>query len=146
MILPPRHPLSRARLFLNKAAACPVEHRDDCEAFLEAAIVFARAALHRFQAEYKKHPEWKRWWQSLKSDPAIQFFRVERDQILKVAPPPIGQVVRLGRREDMRAADLYYYESPDIPATQTICRHLEAFAVTLREAELRFSSGTVDAI
>src|SRR5215467_9555779 len=126
MILPPRHPLSRAGLFLNKAAACPVEHRDDCEAFLEAAIVFARAALHRFQAEYKKHPAWKRWWQSLKSDPAIQFFRVERDQILKVAPGgPVRQARRYacGRPLLLRESR-HSGNADDLQASRSVRRHI----------------------
>ena len=145
MTFPPRHGVSRARLFPDKACACAVESRDDCDAFLEAAIVFARAGLHRARTEHRKHPAWPGWWKSLESDPAVQFFRKERDCLLKEAPPRVGQVIRFGG-EGLRAADLYYYESPDVPATQTIRRHLDSFEVTLIEAERRFSAGRGDAI
>ena len=41
--LPQRHPISRAKFFVNLADQCPVAERDDHEAFMEAAIVFCRA-------------------------------------------------------------------------------------------------------
>ena len=45
-----REALSRARFFLEKAKGCASDDRGDFEAYLEAAIVFARAAVHRLQA------------------------------------------------------------------------------------------------
>ncbi len=47
LVPPPRHAISRARLFLDLADECSMEQRDRCEAFMEAAIIFCRAALHR---------------------------------------------------------------------------------------------------
>jgi len=139
---PPRHAISRARLFLGKASSCSVDERDDFEAFMEAAIVFARAALHRAQARHKQHPEWSAWWNSIEDDPAVRFFRTERDWLLKEAPPRVGQVVRLGAGAGLRAEDLYYFESPSTPATQTIRRHLDSFEATLVDAEHRFAART----
>src|SRR5262249_500652 len=43
--LPSRHAISRARLFLDLADECTMGQRDRCEALMEAAIVFCRAAL-----------------------------------------------------------------------------------------------------
>lgn len=88
-----RHALSRAKLFLDKAAECRGDERVDFEAYLEAAIVFARASLHRLQTQFRKHPDWKTWWESLSSDAAVTFFRVQRDFILKEAAPKVGQKV-----------------------------------------------------
>ena len=56
MVFPRRHAISRAGLFLQRRSRCATDERDDCEAFMEAAIVFARAALHRAKAEFKTQP------------------------------------------------------------------------------------------
>lgn len=134
---PLRHAISRARFFLQKAEQCSVQHRDDFEAYLETAIVFARAALHRLQSENSQHPNWKSWWDPLFSNTAVTFFREERNWILKEGPPRIGQVIPLGRSSDL-AADLYYYESPGIRATDTVKRHLDEIEKLLLDAQSRF--------
>lgn len=139
MTLPARHAISRAWFFLEKACACSVEERNACEAFMEAAIVFARAALHRAQALHGNHPAWPAWWRSLEKDPAVQFFRVERDWLLKEAPPRVGQIIRFGGSEAARAVDFYYFENPQTPATETIWRHLESFETALINAEQSFA-------
>lgn len=119
------------------------------EAFLEASIVFARAAVHRFQTKHQKHPAWKQWWDSLKGNPAAEFFRTERNWLLKDAPPKIGQKVFLpflghgGNQELARApakaAELYYFEDPGTPATVTVARHLDALAILLARGEQQFT-------
>ena len=91
-----RHAVARARLFLDKAKNCQGDHRKDFEAYIEASIVFARAAIHRAQSQFKHHPDWKPWWEALATNPSVEFFRNERNWILKVASPKIGQIVRLG--------------------------------------------------
>lgn len=136
---PPRHAISRARFFLKKADQCKVSERDDFEAYLEAAIVFARAALHRLQSEYYRRTGWKSWWDRLLSNSAVTFFREERNWILKEGPPKIGQVIRAGQRPEA-AADLYYYEDSAIRATVTIERHLNAIERLVLEAQSRFGS------
>src|SRR6266498_5452139 len=88
-----RQSLSRARHFLERAAKYPASERVDFEADVEAAIVFSRAAIHRFQRKHKGHPGFKAWWASIESDPAVQFLRDERNQILKEGPTRIGQQV-----------------------------------------------------
>lgn len=143
-----RSALSRARFFLEKADASPAESRVEFEACLEAAIVFARAAVHRFQSMHEKHPQWKDWWDGLSSNPAVNFFRVERDWILKEAPPKVGQNVFVpcidlrgevrGQHIPVRAAEFYYFEDPATPATTTVARHLETVANLLAQAEQRF--------
>jgi len=45
-----RHAVSRARFFLKQANRCSVEQRKEFEAYLEAAIIFARAALRRLKS------------------------------------------------------------------------------------------------
>jgi len=137
----PRHPIARARFFLSLAVQCEVSQRDEFEAFLEASIVFARAAIHRLKSEYENHPDWKSWWYNLKSDPDVTFFRFERNQILKEGPPKIGQIVGSVQSPEI-AASLYYYERPNIPATVTVERHLDAIEKLVSDAESRFGSVT----
>ena len=135
-----RHPLSRAEFFLDRAKSCPADARVDFEAFLEACIVFARAAVHRFQAKYQTQPGWKVVWDSWASEPAVEFFRKERDWILKEAPPKIGQKAFVGSAGPSMAAGYYYYDGPEIPATATVERHLATLVTLLTDAERAFKS------
>jgi hypothetical protein len=123
--------------------------RVEFEAFLEAAIVFARAAVHRFKAKHEKHPAWKQWWTSLSGNAAVEFFRIERDWLLKEAPPKIGQKVFApfigpkGTSEPgytpEKADEFYFFDDPDTPATATVARHLDAIATLLADAERLFT-------
>lgn len=140
-----RHALSRTRFFLEKAKACRPDERVDLEALLEASIVFARAAIHRFKTKYERHPSWKAVWDSWAKQPAVQFFRQERDWILKQAAPKLGQkifVASVGSSQPTAvprsAADLYYYEDPEIPAIATVEGHLVSLEGLLTEAEQAF--------
>ncbi len=143
-----RGALSRAKLFLEKAKACPVDAQVDFEALLEAAIVFARAALHRLQTRYRKHPEWKAWWNGLEGDPAVEFFRCQRNLILKEAPPKLGQKIfaaSIGTAEPSHspawASELYYFDDAHVSATTTVERYLNDLEEWLAEGERRFSPG-----
>jgi hypothetical protein len=140
-----RSAISRARFFLEKAKTCPVDARVDFEAFVEAAIVFARAAVHRLQSRHEKHAQWKEWWNGLRGFPSIEFFRTERDWILKEAAPKIGQKIfaaSVGSTEPSHspatAAELYYFDDPSIPATITVERHLDDLEKRLADAERLF--------
>jgi hypothetical protein len=135
----PRHAISRARFFLQKAKACNTYACADCEAYLEASIVFARAALHRIQRDFEGQPGWATWWASLRGDPSVEFLRYHRDWILKEAPFKVGQVVRMGVRET-RAIDSYYFEDFNTPATDAIARHLERVAELIMLAEREFGA------
>ena len=130
-----RHALSRARFFLDKARLCPADARVDLEAFLEASVVFARAAVHRFQAKYKRNPGWKGVWDAWATEPAVEFFRKERDWILKTAPPRIGQKIFAGPVSPSMAEGFYYYDDPETPATVTVERHLARLMDLLTAAE-----------
>jgi hypothetical protein len=135
-----REALSRARFFLAKSERCSADDRLEFEAFLEAAILFARAALHRLQAKYRKHPKWKAWWDSLRGNAAIEFFRTERDWILKEASPRIGQRVFAGGSEAvLLAGHFYYFTDPSIPATTSIETHLASLEKLVKDAENSFS-------
>jgi hypothetical protein len=137
-----RHALSRAHFFLEKAKTCPLAARDEYEAFLEASIVFARAAVHRVQRKYRGHPHWSAVWDSWSGEPAIEFFRKERDVILKEGPPKVGQKIfgaHIGSNAPAfvpgGAGALYYFEDADTPATATVERHLLRLGALLAEAE-----------
>lgn len=136
---PGRHAISRAHFFLDLAKRCPAEKRDEFEAFLEASIIFGRTAFHRLQSEHQHHSNWKPWWDGLLSDPDVEFFRNERNWILKEAPPKIGQIIRVGGLPATMAAELYYYENPQTPATETVEKHLNAIEARLIEAQSLFS-------
>lgn len=143
-----RHALSRARFFLEKAKACLPDARVDCEAFLEASIIFARAAVHRMKTKYEGHPKWRAMWDSWAQQRAIQFFCEERDWILNQAPPKLGQKIfaaSIGSSEPTAvpssAAELYYYDDPEIPATATVEGHLASLEILLIEAEQKLELG-----
>ncbi len=93
---PDRHAISRARFFLESAEECGVDEREAFEAHLEAAIVFGRSALHRLKHQYSKHSDWdEEWWNSLLTDPSVDFFIKERNVILKEGPPKRNQKIYL---------------------------------------------------
>ncbi|HTS49905.1 MAG TPA: hypothetical protein VMH05_18280 [Bryobacteraceae bacterium] len=66
----------------------------------------------------------------------MQFFRVQRDYILKEGPPKVGQIISFNPTK--MASELYYFESADIPATDTVRRHLQALAAFVKEARAKF--------
>jgi hypothetical protein len=84
-----RTALPKARFFLDRAGRSHPARGSAFEYQLEATIVFARSLLHLLQTEYDKRPGWKPWWDTLAGDPAVEFFRRNRDFILKEGP--IGQ-------------------------------------------------------
>ena len=128
----------------------PIEERNDFEAFLEASIVFARAALHRFKTKHENHLKWKQWWDSLSTEPSVEFFRCERNFILKEGPPKIGQKISMpfinpgGTTKTpcrpAKATDLYFFDDPQVAAADTVRKHLDAFERLLTDAELQFSN------
>jgi hypothetical protein len=140
-----RTALARSRFFLEQAKMCPADCRVEFEAYIEASIVFARAAIHRFQHRYEKHPRWKSWWDALHTDPAGQFFRTERDHILKEAPPKIGQMIfvpSIGSDNEppqVNCASEFYFFDRNERADETIDKHLRSLEVSIRDAEQRFS-------
>lgn len=134
-----RSALARAEFFLNLAEGCSIEQRSQFEAFLEASIVFARAALHRLQSEFRAHPKWKNWFSRLGEDPSVRFFREHRDFLLKEASPKIGQIISFD--VGLTACQLYYFEDPSVPATETVKRHLRCYSKMLLEGEALFRSG-----
>jgi hypothetical protein len=139
-----RHALSRAAFFLQKARACPAGARVEFEAFLEASIVFARAAVHRLRGKHQRHPKWKAVWDSWAQQAAIRFFREERNWILKEAPPKLGQKVFATSvhgsepATPSRAAEFYFYgHDPQVPATAIVESHLASLETLLTDAEER---------
>ena len=140
-----RSAIARSHLFLRLAVECPADKRIEFEAFLEAAIIFARAALHRFKADNSNHPQWKYWWASLRGNPSFEFFRTERDWLLKEASPKIGQrafAKSVGSSSTgyvpSKAGEFYFFESPDVPATDTVARHLQEVNQVLECAKATF--------
>ncbi|MGK2957890.1 MAG: hypothetical protein ACSLFB_05720 [Acidimicrobiales bacterium] len=128
--------IARAELFLSLAEKCTPEQRTEFEAFLEAAIVFSRAALHRLKSEFESHPSWKVWFTQLNGNPSVKFFREHRNFLLKEASPKVGQSIFFNPVSI--AAQLYYFEDPSITATATVRNHLQSYAKTLQEGEACF--------
>jgi len=133
-----RHAISRARFFLEQAERCRVDERNAFEANLEAAIVFARAAFQRFKTKYEKHPRWQEWFDSLLNDATVNFFRIHRNFILKEGPPRLGQIIRFDPVE--RAAELYYFDDPYTPASETVRQYLDSLVEIIANAEAEFGS------
>lgn len=141
-----RSALERAQFFLDKAMACRADERVDFEAYLEAAIVFARAAMPPFKKRLWKCSGFRDWWDGpLRKHPTVTFFETERNSILKDASLKIGQkgfAASVGGETPLwqpsKAGDFYYFENPSIPATETVARHLGALKSLLVEAEERF--------
>lgn len=117
-----RSALGRARFFLVKAQTAPAAEREAYEAYLDAAIVFARAALHRTHKQFHNRPWFKAVWDSLLNDDAVNFFRLHRNGLLKEAPTRVGQKIVLGAGVSM-ADELYFFES-GATAAQTVAKHL----------------------
>jgi hypothetical protein len=144
-----RSALSRANFFLAKAVAAKADERVEFEAFVEAAIIFGRTAVHRFKTKYESHPKWKAWWKSIPDDPHVVFFRSQRDMILKEAPPKIGQRiwapfigpggVTVPGYVPSYAREFYYFDQPDVLATDTVGAHLNAVEALLTDAENLFT-------
>jgi hypothetical protein len=55
----------------------------------------------------------------------------------------VGQIVRLGGPVPERMEELYFYEDPDTPATETIERHLRSVETIIIDAEERFGTATL---
>ncbi len=141
---PNRHPISRARFFLQRAKECAVDERDAFEAYLDAAIVFGRSAIQWTQRKHEdmSNPAWNKWWSSLLKDQSIMFFREHRGDIIHERAPKINQIIKAGfipapgdPDPVTQATELYYFESPEIPATETVRRHLEKTTEHVRYAE-----------
>ena len=60
-----RSAISRAKFFLAKAQESPLTERQEYEAYLDAAIIFARSALHRVHKQFGSYPWFKAVWDSL---------------------------------------------------------------------------------
>jgi hypothetical protein len=134
-----RDAISRARLFISLANECTVTERNKHEAFLEAAIIFGRTAIHRTKTKYEKSRGWHQWWNQLAQNSSVKFLRDERDFILKKASPKVSQEVGVGIQFD-RAADHYYYESPGVRAVDTVEYHINETDRVVQEAGRQFGS------
>jgi hypothetical protein len=150
-----RDAISRARIFLKQARALSYDGPDPeqqqwFESCMEASILFGRAAIHRMHSaalkKAKGNPRLKAavdsWWGSLRGVPAVEFFREERDFILKEGPPKVGQVLRLSA-PPRKVEEDYYYESVDEPATETVERHLNTVEEIVASAEEQFGTTTL---
>jgi hypothetical protein len=100
--------------------------------------VFGRAALHRLKSKFDKHANWKGWWNSVLGNESVEFFRGQRNYIVKEGPAKVGQVIRVGVRTE-RAEEHYYFESADVPATTTVEKHLNQIEHLVLEAQERFT-------
>lgn len=125
-----RSALARARFFLLKARKCSVSSLEQYEAFIDASIIFTRAALHRFRGKWDSHADFAAWWKELLADESVKFFGKHRNLILKEAPAKIGQRIVVGGNAESFADDLYFFNP-----NESACDSLENFLVQL-EASL----------
>jgi hypothetical protein len=140
--------------FLEQARSCrysdDVAGQEAFEAYMEAAIIFGRIAIQRLRKsadrKARNNPslkaEVKAWWGSLEEDPSIKFFRSERNFIVHEGPLKVGQRIGLDASASEKA-EAYYYESPDIPVTDTIERHLNSVEEIVTDVEGRFSTSSL---
>jgi hypothetical protein len=128
-----RDSISRARLFIEMARECDMDHRDQHEAFLDAAIVFARSALLRLQSANKRKPGWSAWWSALAADPSFTFLRHYRNFELHERP----QLVSAGGDRSL-ALDHCCFGDHTVPAVDTLARHMDRIEEIVRDAEPRF--------
>lgn len=133
-----RTALGRAEFFLHLAEKCTPDQRAEFEAYVDASIIFARTALHRLKSKCSNHPSWRNWFTQLKGNPAVEFFRDNRDFLLKEGPTKIGQVISFN--PVTTAAQLYFFETPPAPATETLRKHLDSYTKTLQEGENIFNT------
>ena len=136
--LPPRHSISRARLFINLADQCPFAERDTHEALLEAAVIFCRAALHRLTTRYRKNPDWKTWFDPVRTNPSVEFIREERNWILKEAPPKFGQRIIVGAPFDKAKLLYYYIGDSETTAIDALRVHVDEIERIIRDGEQKF--------
>jgi hypothetical protein len=150
-----RDAITRARFFLKQARSC--RYSDDLtwqepfEAYMEAAIIFGRIAIHRLKKsadrKARNNPSLKAavkaWWDSIRNDPAIQFFRGQRDFIVHEGPPKVGQTLYGPGGPLPQKAEAYYFFEKNIPATETIERHLNAVEKIVTAADARFGTSSL---
>ncbi len=125
-----RTALARAEFFLHLAEKCEPDQRAEFEAYVDASIIVARTALHRLHSKYNHHPSWRTWFAQLKGNPAVEFFRENRDYLLKEGPVKIGQVISFN--PITTAAQLYFFETPPAPATETLRKYLISYSQILQ--------------
>lgn len=128
-----RSAIIRARFFLKLAREAPAADRDAYEAYLDASILFARAALHRLHTRFRSNVEFKVLWNSLLNDEAVNFFRLHRDRVLKEAPVSVGQ--RISMDTDVRNADELYFFEPERTAAQTLTMHLDRIEAIVQRCD-----------
>ncbi len=133
-----RTALARAEFFLHLAEECRPDQRAEFEAYVDASIIFARTALHRLKNKYSHNPSWAAWFAQLKGNPAVEFFRENRDFLLKENPAKIGQVISFNHITT--AAQLYFFETPSAPATETLRKYLTSYTQALQEGEDIFNT------
>ena len=138
----PRHPLARAEFFLALAEKCLTTQLSEFEAYLEASIIFARSAMHRLETEFEKHPEWKAWFKSMDADESVNFFRNQRDFILKECAPPLVQIVN--SNVVARASELRRFDGIQIDAASHVRSLLNRYSALLLSAEQQFRTGFLE--
>ncbi len=136
-----RSAIGRAKFFMELARECKVHEMNEFEAYLEASIIFTRAAILRVQAANKKHLNYESWWEGLLDNPSVMFIGKQRNLIAHEAPPNLGQIASLDSTDPAtHASQLRFYERSEdgkpINAITTLSRHIsEAENVVFRSEE-----------
>lgn len=141
-VLPARHGISRARLFIKLADECEIADKDIHEAFLDAAIIFCRSSMLRLQARYENREGWDKWYAPLLKNPSVMFIKGERNFVEHEAPLKVGQIM-YGGSGPAKAKYLYYFKNINEPAIDTVLTHTNGIEKLIREGEMKFGSDDI---
>ncbi len=144
-VFPKRHPLSRAKFFLDKAIPLNAPDRDSFEAYLEAIIIFGYAAIQKAISLHEDHSKESNWLNSLEKNLAIAFFLTHGESLLHEGRLKVGQNIFLHGEpfpvtDIYWAREFYYFDEPATVATETIRQHLDELVNILLSDEIYLAS------
>jgi len=117
-----RTAIARANIMLSLAEECSIKEREQYEALVEAAIIFARAGLHRWKKDASYSCE---KWRNIENNNSVKFLKNYRDMVLKESEVPFTQIIDFSQNNAPRKSDSLYCFEVGISACQTVREHLK---------------------